>query len=247
MAISRSSLEMEVRYTLCSLPRRGKMCGARSPAYVDSTIRKLPSPGPMGRVWLQWNFPSRLASASTQGPTPTFGERGTRHLCRSEDIFVKSVSPSTFSGVPETKVISPTCTPSTCCMGSCFPCGQASYLGGVLLVGNGQQAGVSVICAHTGVTFLPSLLCLSDSILSRVAASSAVFSLLHRLSIRGNPQPTLRRNHWCPPTPLGFLGSSWQAHSPEGREASLGMWILRFCHANEPGVFPTAFCQPPCL
>lgn len=117
----------------------------------------------MGRVWLQWNFPSRLASASTQGPIPTFGERGTRRLCRSEDIFVKSVSPSTFSGVPETKVISPTCTPSTCCMGSCFPCGQASYLGGFLLVGNGQQAGVSVICAHTGVTFLPSLLCLTPS------------------------------------------------------------------------------------
>lgn len=41
--------------------------------YVDSTMRKPLSPGPVSGCGL-WNFPFRLASASTQGPTPLLGE-----------------------------------------------------------------------------------------------------------------------------------------------------------------------------
>lgn len=113
-------------------------------------------------------------------------------MCRSEDIFVESASPSTFGGSRDQSPfpglhtkhrLSPLPGPlltfawlwGLMLHGEQLPTGQASCLGRFLL-GMDSVGGMSIICTYIGVTFLPSLLCLTpSSLLGLPALQSSPF------------------------------------------------------------------------
>lgn len=181
------------------------MCRTRPPAYVDSAIRKPLSPGPMGRVWFHWNFPFSLASASIQGPTPLLGE-GVTGICRSILWSQSLLLP--LGGFQGSKLF-----PQLVHQAQTEPSPQSTA---------GFCLAMGAFAALSLRLHPPSRDCLLCNLLPLLTPS-----------VRGNPQPILHWNHWCPPKPSGFLGNSWQAHPPERQEASLRTWSL-----------PHSLCQP---
>lgn len=154
----------------------------------------------MGRVWLV-ELPIQAGFCLYSRTHPTFGGGGTRRMYRSEDNFVESVSP-TFSRVPGSMSFpqlalqaqteaSPQPTAGFClAMGAPAPWELLPRWLGFLFGGipvcweqAAGRCGLSVLCTDTGVTFPPSLLCLSDFILPPGTACSEIFSLLLRPTV----------------------------------------------------------------